>query len=517
MLRLKRIEQSQLREVEGNCKKMSEKIVPPELLNASADQEYDAIVVGCGVIGPCVAVGLARKGKKVLIVERDWSMPDRIVGELMQPGGLRALRSLGMIQAINNIEAIPVTGYTVFYNGEKVSIPYPYKADSAALQKVQGLIKDGNDKVIEDSTISIQDFEDDERERGVGFIHGRFLQNLRDIVAKEPNVTRLQGNVVEILKNKENEVIGAKVDIPGRGKEEFKAHVTFVCDGIFSRFRKELSSDHVPNVGSSFVGMTLLDADLPSKNHGHVILGTDHMPILVYQISPEETRILCAYNSPRLPKDVATWLKTSVQDHIPSSLRPSFDQAIEDGKFKSMPNSYLSARQNNVTGLCVIGDALNMRHPLTGGGMTVGLNDVVLLIKKIGDIDFSDRETVLDELLDYHFERKYYDSVINVLSIALYSLFAADNQNLMKLQKGCFKYFQRGGECVRLPVSFLSGVLPRPFLLTKVFFAVALYSIYINFEERGALGFPLALYESFAILFTAAKVFTPYLYNELIG
>ena len=138
-------------------------------------------------------------------------------------------------------------------------------------------------------------------------------------------------------------------------------------------------------------------------------------------------------------------------------------------------------------------------------------------MKKIGDLDFSDRETILDELLDYHYERKSYDSVINVLSIALYSLFAADSKDLKTLQKGCFKYFQRGGDCVKVPVSFLSGVMPRPFLLTRVFFAVAFYAVYMNFEERGLLGFPIALLEAFSILFTAARVFTPYLYAEMIG
>lgn len=488
-----------------------------DLKNADASITYDAIIVGCGVIGPCVATGLARKGKKVLIVEREWSMPDRIVGELMQPGGVRALRSLGMVQSINDIEAIPVTGYTVFYNGEKVAIPYPYKADIAPVEKVPKLVRDGNDKVTEDKTIHVKDFEEDERERGVGFVHGKFLQNLRAIVAEEPNVTRLQGNVVEILKNGHNEVVGAKVDIDGRGKVEFKAHITFVCDGIFSKFRKELSTDHVPTVGSSFVGMSLFHAKMPSPNHGHVILGTEHMPILVYQISPEETRILCAYNSPKLPSDVKAWMTKKVQPYIPESLRPSFDEALAQGKFRSMPNSYLPGRQNNVIGMCVIGDALNMRHPLTGGGMTVGLNDVVLLMKKIGDLDFSDREVVLDELLDYHYERKSYDSVINVLSIALYSLFAADSKDLKVLQKGCFKYFKRGGDCVKLPVSFLSGVMPRPFLLTRVFFAVAFYAVYVNFRERGMAGFPVALIEAFSILFTAARVFTPYLYTEMIG
>ncbi|QLQ81104.1 hypothetical protein HG537_0E04590 [Torulaspora globosa] len=490
-------------------------MVAEELLNADCSVTYDAIVIGAGVIGPTVATGLARKGKKVLIVEKDWDMPDRIVGELMQPGGLRALRSLGMIQAINNIEACPVTGYTVFYNGEQVDIPYPYKADLSPVEKLEGLVKDGNDKVIEDSTIHVRDFEEDERERGAAFVHGKFLNNLRNMVAAEENVTRLQGTCVEVLKSRNNEVIGAKVNIEGRGKIDFKAHLTFVCDGIFSRFRRELNPEHVPSVDSSFIGLSLWNAKNPVPMHGHVILGPDHLPILVYQISPEETRMLCAYNSAKLPTNIKAWLTKEVQPYVPKSLRPSFDAALTESKFRCMPNSYLPARQNDVTGLCVIGDALNMRHPLTGGGMTVGLNDVVLLIKKIGDLDFSDRETVLDELLDYHFDRKNYDSVINVLSIALFALFAAENKNLKSLQKGCFRYFQKGGDCVDVPVKFLSGVNPRPLMLTRVFFAIALYAVYLNIEERGFLGLPMALLEGIMILITATKVFAPFLYREL--
>lgn len=490
-------------------------MVAQELLNADSSITYDAIVIGAGVIGPAVATGLARKGKKVLIIERDWAMPDRIVGELMQPGGVRALRSLGMVQSINNIDAYPVTGYTVMYDGEKVDIPYPYKADIGPVEKLKDVVKDGNDKVLEDNTIHTKEFEDGERERGVAFVHGKFLNNLRDICAKEPNVTRLQGNCVEVLKSKTNEVVGTKVDIEGRGKVDFKGHLTFVCDGIFSRFRRELNTKHVPTVNSSFVGMSLWDAKNPAPMHGHVIVGPDHMPILVYQISPEETRILCAYNSPKLPTDIKSWMIKDVQPFIPKSLRPSFDNALAEGKFRSMPNSYLPARQNDVIGLCVIGDALNMRHPLTGGGMTVGLNDVVLLLKKIGDLDFSDRATVLDELLDLHYDKKSYDTVINVLSIALYSLFAADNKNLKALQKGCFKYFQKGGDCVDVPVKFLSGVMPKPFLLTRVFFATALYAVYLNIEERGFLGLPMALLEGIMILITATRVFAPFLYREL--
>lgn len=43
----------------------------------------------------------------------------------------------------------------------------------------------------------------------------------------------------------------------------------------------------------------------------------------------------------------------------------------------------------SLTGVLLLGDAYNMRHPLTGGGMSVALNDVSIwrsLLKNIPDL-----------------------------------------------------------------------------------------------------------------------------------
>ncbi len=52
--------------------------------------------MGAGVLGSAMAAVLARDGRRVTVVERDMKEPDRIVGELLQPGGYRALRDLGL-------------------------------------------------------------------------------------------------------------------------------------------------------------------------------------------------------------------------------------------------------------------------------------------------------------------------------------------------------------------------------------------------------------------------------------
>lgn len=56
----------------------------------------EVIIVGSGVLGSALAAVLSRDGRKVTVIERDLKEPDRIVGELLQPGGYRVLQELGL-------------------------------------------------------------------------------------------------------------------------------------------------------------------------------------------------------------------------------------------------------------------------------------------------------------------------------------------------------------------------------------------------------------------------------------
>ena len=44
-------------------------------------------------------------GRRVLLLERDLAQPNRIVGELLQPGGYVKLKALGLGDAVEGIDA----------------------------------------------------------------------------------------------------------------------------------------------------------------------------------------------------------------------------------------------------------------------------------------------------------------------------------------------------------------------------------------------------------------------------
>ncbi|CDO54503.1 hypothetical protein DV113_003523 [Geotrichum candidum] len=454
---------------------------------------YDVIIVGAGIIGPTLSVALADQGKSVLVVERDLSEPNRIVGELMQPGGLKALKALGFESAIKDIDSIPVNGYEIIYHGNPINLPY-------TIDPVTG-----------------------KREEGRSFHHGRFVMKLREKMLATPGVTVLEAIVTDINRDEDSgRITGVTVKNPKSGSiESYTSKVTVIADGTTSKFRKDFIA-RKPIVKSNFVGMVLTDADMPNPHHGHVILG-DHAPILVYQIGTHETRILCDVRGAGPLPSISSgamkeYLLENVLPNMPESLQPSVKLAIYEGKFRTMPNQFLPSTNpaDAPDGLILLGDAWNMRHPLTGGGMTVALNDVVLLAKHLAPVtDLGDWPTVSDHLHDFYWERKNLGSVVNILAQALYSLFAADNSNLQILQRGCFEYFKRGGLCVDEPISLLSGILPRPMVLVMHFFAVALYAIRCNFYEKGLVGAPIAFIQAFTALYTATIVILPFMLHEL--
>ncbi|KAJ8430307.1 hypothetical protein Cgig2_024739 [Carnegiea gigantea] len=410
----------------------------------------DVIIVGAGVAGAALAHTLAMDGRRVHVIERDLSEPDRIVGELLQPGGYLKLIELGLQDCVGSIDAQRVLGYGLFKDGKHIRLSYP-----------------------------LEQFNSDVA--GRSFHNGRFIQRMREKAASLPNVLLEQGTVTSLLE--ENGIVKG-VLYKTKSGEELKAcaPLTIVCDGCFSNLRRSLCSPKV-EVPSHFVGLVLENCQLPFPNHGHVILA-DPSPILFYPISSTEIR--CLVDVPagqKLPSvangEMAKYLKTVVAPQVPPQLHDAFVVAVDKGNIRTMPNRSMPATPQPTPGALLMGDAFNMRHPLTGGGMTVVLSDIVVLRDLLRPLhDLNDAASLCRYLESFYTLRKPVASTINTLAGALYKVFCASPDEARKeMRQACFDYLGLGGVFSNGPVALLSGLNPRPLSLVAHFFAVAVYGV----------------------------------------
>lgn len=462
----------------------------------------DVVVVGAGIFGCAAAYALAKQGRSVLLLERWMKQPDRIVGELLQPGGCTALEKLGLADCLEDIDAIRVDGYQVIYYGTGVNIPYPPN-------------------------------EENKRPEGRSFHHGRFITQLRRACASLPNITIVETEVTDTITTDHSvEILGVKSRTTDQETGEkvddyYFGDLTIIADGYASKFRKQYITKS-PVVRSKFYALELIDCPMPAPNHGIVVLG-DASPILLYQIGTHETRCLMDVpeNHPAASAaagGVRSYIRNIVLPSLPPQIKPCFEQALADGKIpRSMPNSWLPPSTQNQRGLVLLGDAMNMRHPLTGGGMTVAFNDVVLLSSLLAPEkipSFADTTAVQRAMKEFHWQRKGISTIINILAMALYSLFAADDRQLKALQRGCFAYFQKGGECVDGPCRLLAGIVKQPLVLVYHFFAVAVLSIWLVLKDMiggitGVWKLPYAGVESGRVLWKACVVIFPFIFSEM--
>ncbi|KAE8154151.1 squalene epoxidase-domain-containing protein [Aspergillus avenaceus] len=448
----------------------------------------DVVIVGAGVLGCALAVTLGKQGRSVLLLEASMKEPDRIVGELLQPGGVRALERLGLADCLEGIDSIPSNGFYVSYFDESVTMPYPKDTPTSPPP------------------------------RGRSFHHGRFIMKLRQAALATPNVTVVETKATDLVTcSHTKQVLGVECMTKNQ-KDCYFGHLTVVADGYASKFRKQYHT-RTPKVKSRFWGLELIDAKLPAPYHGHVLLSANP-PILLYQIGTHETRILVDIPE-NLPS--ASVKNGGVKNHLwnvtlpslPESVQPAFRAALEKGQLRSMPNSFLPATPNKTPGLVILGDALNMRHPLTGGGMTVAFNDVLVFRELLSPEkvpSLADSDKVLKQLSSFHWQRKNGSSVINILAMALYALFSANDEYLRALQRGCFRYFQLG--MTQEPMGLVGGLLKKPFVLFSHFFTVAFLALWMVLKDAPFYKLPWALIQCVLVFWTACVVIFPYMLIE---
>lgn len=427
--------------------------------------DADIIVVGGGVGGAIFAAHPDHADKKIIVIERSLKEQDRIVGELLQPGGHRALKKMNLDFLTKGIDAVPVNGYGVYHQNESFEMIYPEEVNLP----------------------------------GLGFRNGKFVKKAQDHLATLDNVTIIEGNVGSLIKEN-NRVVGVNAKV-NKEDQVFKAPLTIVSDGAMSIFRDELSS-HKKKINSFFVGYVLKNMQLPYGAKGHLMLN-GNSPILIYPIASNEVRILIDFpgsKPPRLDGSFKEELR-DLAEYLPEECRDAYFEAIENDRPKMMPNHKLGAKVNKTKGVVLFGDALTMRHPLTGGGMSATFQDIIGLSKAIRNVDLKDEIAQEQAIKTFYKERNKHIRNINILADALYQV-SRDEQ----LKTACYRYLKSGGKRTSEPLAILAAYNKSLFTLVKHFFGVALV---------GAFTLPISLPKRFKMVFKAESIIRPLVRMEL--
>merc|ERR1712146_469188 len=111
---------------------------------------------------------------------------------------------------------------------------------------------------------------------------------------------------------------------------------------------------------------------------------------------------------------------------------------------------------------------------------------------------------------------------VNLLSWALHGVF----RGRYAMKKACFAYFLLGGECVSVPMAFLSAINNSVGLLLYHYVRVALYGACIVFSDSGdfsvksvarGLMMPSRWATALSLLVDAVRIFTPLVFVEFVA
>ncbi|KAG2744634.1 squalene epoxidase [Suillus brevipes Sb2] len=460
---------------------------------------YNVLIVGAGVAGPALAYALATKTHnkrnatvRIALLERSLSKPDRIVAELLQPGGVAALKKLGLESCLGELGTVSLSGYHVLRGEQGICAPFPQGHSARA------------------------------------FDHGAFIMSLRDRVQQMPNIDVIETTVTSLIEEQStHRVIGVRASKAGGPPESHFADLVILADGSSSKFRTAVLGNmpYEPSQKGYLAGLIVKDLKLPEPKYATMAILKGAGPVILFELPNNEHRMLIELK--QQPLDLKEHIICDIVPQLPSSVRAPILNALETSRVRRVPHFYLPPTKQggcSKVGAFLLGDSLNMRHPLTAGGMTVAFNDAVILSELLAQIEsFGNWDEVSAVLRKWHHLRKPLASTINTMSMSWAGIFAAEGEAFDIMQEGAFKFFGKGAEYYEEPMSLAAGITHSPLLLARSSLAIAFYSIWVLFTHprpgnKSAPQFyeyPLLFIKALNVIWTIGIVMGPVMWAEM--
>ncbi|QDS87760.1 hypothetical protein EC9_19410 [Rosistilla ulvae] len=94
-------------------------------LTTASGRIWDVVVVGAGVAGATAAIGIARRGASVLLVDRKAFPRDKVCGACLNNDAVAGLKALGVLEPIMRAGALPLGAYELRSGLRSVTLDLP--------------------------------------------------------------------------------------------------------------------------------------------------------------------------------------------------------------------------------------------------------------------------------------------------------------------------------------------------------------------------------------------------------
>ena len=330
-------------------------------------RHYDAVIIGARVAGASTAMLLARRGLRVLAVDRSAYGSDTLSSHALMRGAITQLHRWGVLPSIVAAET-PALRWTVFqYGPTTVPVEIPDHRGVNALYAPRRTVLD---RLLIDAA----------RESGAEIHHG---------------VT-----FVEVVKDNDHRVRGVRVRTE-HGEVEISADVVIGADGLRSSVARTVEAPitREGHHASASIIQYLTDVDLPTDRYhwlyaegrGAGIIPTNDGQIAVFAGLPParfrtEARHNVADTFHRVLAEIDTDVAAAVAAGTPA------------GRIRSFPGHVGQFRKPVGPGWALVGDAGYFKDPYAAHGISDALRDAELLTDALVDGDPERYEQQRNEL-----------------------------------------------------------------------------------------------------------------------
>jgi flavin-dependent dehydrogenase len=370
---------------------------------------YDAIVVGARCAGAPTAMLLARKGYRVLLVDRASFPSDIMSGHYIHQPGVAQLRRWGLLERVRTTGCPPITGYTFDVGPFALTGAAP-PADG--VHEGYGPRRLLLDKILVDAAV----------EAGVE-LRERF--SVQELVWN--TCTSRDGDRV--------------VGIRGRGGSgatvEERAHIVIGADGPRSLIARAVQAPSYHARASLtcayysyWSGIAIDGVELYPRNRRFIVAMPTNDGLTYVGVSwPVEEFHACR-------ADVASSHQRALEDDAPE-LAERVRAGRREERFVGTADNSFFFRQSHGPGWALVGDAGYHKDPITAQGMTDAFRDAEALAEAI-DAGLSELRPLADALADYQTHR---DGVVMPMYEMTYQLAALqppppEMQELMRALRG---------------------------------------------------------------------------------